>query len=55
MSHDTETLDERYLGFTLVVLGALTAFGLAVLYGRGLRAAAEVEYLESIPVLDVDP
>jgi len=50
-----ETLDERYLRFSLAVLTALAVLGVAVLYSRGVRAAAEVEWLEQIPVLDAEP
>lgn len=55
MTEPELTLDDRYLRFSLAVLTALAAVGLAILYSHGARAAAEVEWLEQIPVLDVDP
>lgn len=53
--NEQATLDERYLRFTLTLLTGLAVLGLALLYSRVARAAAEVEWLEQIPVLDVEP
>lgn len=49
------SLDERYSRFAFAVVTGLVCLGLAVMYSRMLRAAAEVEWLEQIPVLDDDP
>lgn len=56
MSDEVElSLDDRYLRFALVLVTALITLGLAILYGRSLEVAAEIEMLEAIPVLDEDP
>lgn len=49
------SMEERYARFALVVLTGLATLGLAVLYSRSLRAIAEIELLEQIPVLDEEP
>lgn len=49
------TLEERYASFTLAVLTGIALVILAGLYSRSQRVAAEIDYLESIPVMDVEP
>lgn len=52
---ETSSLEQRYASWVLVVLTGIATLGLAVLYSRGLQAAAEVEWLDSIPVLAEEP
>lgn len=49
------TLEDRYTGWALLVVTGLAVVAIALLYSRGQRAAAEIEWLERIPVLDAEP
>jgi hypothetical protein len=49
------TLEARYTSWALLVVTGLAVVGLALLYSRSQRVAAEIEWLERIPVLDAEP